>query len=672
MAWPLTTLTRNETEFSWGDEEDAAMVQIKQAVQSCGALVPIDYASLRIVILAINSSNIAVGFVLFQLGEDGKRRPNRFGSITWNERESRYSQAKVELYGLFRALRTVRIYVIGVTNLVIEVDVKYIKGMLNNPDIQPNATINRWIAGILLFDFRLVHVPGSRHTGADSLSRRPRTNEDPEEDDDFEQWLDEANAFTIDAANSGIMCEGWRACAPGTVLTGLSARTPDVAVYTSAPEDVEIPRTTKAMATNARVLKVRDFLRDPEVAMSVPIKEHRQFLRYASDFFLRDGNLWQKDPSSRHKLFVDEERRYMLIRQAHDDLGHKGIFTVRTRLLERFWWPLLDQDVRWYMGTCHECQVCQMTKVHIPPTVVLPSTLFHKAHMDTMLMPRAGEYRYIENGWTLGAFIFEEILCRWGAVAEIVTDNSSAFVQALDYLAQQYKIHHIRISPYNSQANGLVEHRHLDVCEAAMKTCLGDERKWPTVMPAVFWAERITIQRSTGYSPYYMAHGTEPLFPFDIAEATYLVPYEGVQMTQIELLAHRARRLQKREEDLEEVCERVIRARYKLMEQFAQEFHVTIKSYDFKPGDIVLVRNSRINMELNRKMKPRYLGPMVVVRRTEGGSYILAEPDGAVSQLCFAAFRIVPYKYRSRVDLHFTPLSNADETDSAAGSDDEV
>ncbi|GBE85403.1 hypothetical protein SCP_0705900 [Sparassis crispa] len=207
MVQPLTTLMHKETEFSWGNEEDVAMAQIKQAVQSCGALVPIDYASLRIVILAVDSSNIAV-----------------------------------ELYGLFRALRAVRIYIIGVANLVIEVDVKYIKGMLNNPNIQPNATINRWIAGILLFDFRLVHVPGSRHTGADSLSHHPRANEDPEEDDDFEQWLDEANAFTIDAANFRIMCEGWQhACAPGTVLTGLNARTPDVAVYTSAPEDVKIP-----------------------------------------------------------------------------------------------------------------------------------------------------------------------------------------------------------------------------------------------------------------------------------------------------------------------------------------------------------------------------------------------------------------------------------------------
>ncbi|KAI9066206.1 hypothetical protein FKP32DRAFT_1532402, partial [Trametes sanguinea] len=54
----------------------------------------------------------------------------------------------------------------------IEVDAKYIKGMLNEPDLQPNATINRWIQGILLFDFKLIHVPATQHKGPDALSRR--------------------------------------------------------------------------------------------------------------------------------------------------------------------------------------------------------------------------------------------------------------------------------------------------------------------------------------------------------------------------------------------------------------------------------------------------------------------------------------------------------------------
>ncbi|KAJ3995463.1 hypothetical protein F5050DRAFT_1533393, partial [Lentinula boryana] len=88
-----------------------------------------------------------------------------------NERESNYSQPKLELYGLFRALRATRLWIIGAPELVVEVDALFIRGMLNNPDIQPNATINRWIAGILLFTFTLVHVPSER-MAADGVSRR--------------------------------------------------------------------------------------------------------------------------------------------------------------------------------------------------------------------------------------------------------------------------------------------------------------------------------------------------------------------------------------------------------------------------------------------------------------------------------------------------------------------
>ena len=157
-------------------------------------------------------------------------------------------------------------------------------------------------------------------------------------------------------------------------------------------------------------------------------------------------------------------------------------------------------------------------------------------------MPRASGYRYIvqarcaltaypewrvlrsENAHALASFIFEDILCRWGAISEIVTDNGPAFIQALDYLAEKYHIRHIRISPYNSQANGIVERRHYDVREAIMKSCLGEESHWPRSTHSVFWAERVTIIKSVGLSPYYMVHGVEPLFPFDLVEATFLVP----------------------------------------------------------------------------------------------------------------------------------------------------
>jgi len=62
-----------------------------------------------------------------------------------------------------------------------------------------------------------------------------------------------------------------------------------------------------------------------------------------------------------------------------------------------------------------------------------------------------------ENGHTIGSFVFEDILCQWEAVEAIVTDNGPGFVQAVEYLSKQYRINHIQISSYNSQANGPVE-----------------------------------------------------------------------------------------------------------------------------------------------------------------------------------------------------------------------
>jgi hypothetical protein len=55
---------------------------------------------------------------------------------------------------------------------------------------------------------------------------------------------------------------------------------------------------------------------------------------------------------------------------------------------------------------------------------------------------------------------------------------------------------------------------------------------------------------------------------------------------------------------------------------------------------------------------------MVILQQTSHGAYILAELDGAVSKLRFAAFRVIPYhaRWRMNIDLEtFFVFPNADE-----------
>ena len=52
---------------------------------------------------------------------------------------------------------------------------------------------------------------------------------------------------------------------------------------------------------------------------------------------------------------------------------------------------------------------------------------------------------------------------------------------------------------------------------------------------------------------------------------------------------------------------------------------------------------------------------MVVVHRTQNGSYHLTELDGTVSKLRYAAFRLVPYHARSRSSIPVTWLIEHEE-----------
>jgi hypothetical protein len=77
----------------------------------------------------------------------------------------------------------------------------------------------------------------------------------------------------------------------------------------------------------------------------------------------------------------------------------------------------------------------------------------------------------------------------------------------------------------------------------------------------------------------------------------------------------------------------------------------TIRDYNFKQGDLVLMRNTQIEKSLNRKMHPRYLGPLIVIARNFGGAYILCELDRSVLHHPVAAFRLLPYLAQKSIPL---------------------
>jgi len=125
--------------------------------------------------------------------------------------------------------------------------------MLKNPDIQPNATINRWIATILLFDFKLVHMPAEKHRGPDSLLRcEPADGEDKE--DDPEEWIN--NILSL-----GLWVVSWTLALHTdhcSAVWTFSVELPATADFTA--DSPSIPINDKACKANEQIKLIQHYL----------------------------------------------------------------------------------------------------------------------------------------------------------------------------------------------------------------------------------------------------------------------------------------------------------------------------------------------------------------------------------------------------------------------------
>lgn len=312
-ASPLVKLTRKGEVFDFGAEQIEAQEDLKAAALSSPALRPLDYTSGAAVILSVDTSSIAVGYIISQCdpADHNKRYFSRFGSITLNEREARFSQPKLELYGLFRALRALKHYLIGIRNLVVEVDARYIKGMLNNPDIDPSASINRWILSILTFHFELVHVPGVRH-GPDGLSRRrPQPGDEPEKDDsDFDDWVDNLYGFMhminrpIRLYKRSYPVQAYSSIVKDPVTSSFTATalSPEYLEQYNDVSYTDVPRSPNAQHLDSLLSLVSPWLESFQRPPALSEDHLERFMRFAVHFFRKAEKLWRKETQGHHKL----------------------------------------------------------------------------------------------------------------------------------------------------------------------------------------------------------------------------------------------------------------------------------------------------------------------------------------------------------------------------------
>ena len=203
-------------------------------------------------------------------------------------------------------------------------------------------------------------------------------NDDPPDIDDFADWLDNSYSFCITLLNDRLLSSYITPCSthlgfhfpcllPSVPLASgrflllpiplpIFVQLYSFVLHSSASKPIAKPDSPtihtsvyQGIAREAWIRLIRGFLKTCAQPADLSDTEFHLFINSVTKFFLLHSSLWLRELHGHHQLVVPEHRHFGLIKEAHDDLGHKGVFTVWTWLLLRFWWPMLVEDIKWFV-----------------------------------------------------------------------------------------------------------------------------------------------------------------------------------------------------------------------------------------------------------------------------------------------------------------------------------
>eukprot|EP00253_Pinus_taeda_P033072 PITA_33072 len=107
--------------------------------------------------------------------------------------------------------------------------------------------------------------------------------------------------------------------------------------------------------------------------------------------------------------------------------------------------------------------------------------------------------------------------CRFGCPHKLVTDNVAAFrAKELVEMCDSMGIKLIHSTSYYPQGNGLAESFNKSLIRIIKKLFEDNKKNLDSKLKYALWADRVTIKRSTGNSPFKLVYGTEAVFPIQL------------------------------------------------------------------------------------------------------------------------------------------------------------
>ena len=196
IAQPITRLMKKDTKFKWDTEQQTAFDELKRLLKESPVLsFPRYDIEFR---LSVDTSSHGIGYMLYQIHEDGISRVVRFGSKGLSKWQRSYGPTKLELLGMVHAVLDCAPYLRG-RHSVIECDHQALRPLFQKQ--LKGAIYERWLAILQQFDIEIIYKPAAEMCVADALSRNPKfpavMESSPDEEDPHFPYVSEKTSVKL-------------------------------------------------------------------------------------------------------------------------------------------------------------------------------------------------------------------------------------------------------------------------------------------------------------------------------------------------------------------------------------------------------------------------------------------------------------------------------------------
>ena len=303
-------LLEKDAKFNWSDDCQPAFETLRAALSEKAKLTMPDFS--KPFRLTTDASNVAVGAVLSQLGEDGKDHPIAFASKVLSKTERNWSVTEREAYAIVWAVNYFRSFLLGNCFKLLS-DHKplcWLRQMRN-----PQPKMARWILQLEEYEFDIDYVKGKQNGVADALSR----------------LAVEINNLNVKNLENNITIEDLKTAQQNTVYI------------------VQI----------IEAIKKNDWT---SVNTETSILKH--FAAIKEELFVDNDILYRQAYDETFQVILAPTLHNRILSIMHDSAigGHLGIDRTVARIAEYFYWPVLRKITANYICRCLTCKLFKPPK----------------------------------------------------------------------------------------------------------------------------------------------------------------------------------------------------------------------------------------------------------------------------------------------------------------------